>query len=418
MNNFRSVCIVYQKADAYPACFLKEYFKWIGLSYVDELYNAETGIFQDPEKCMFDIIVNINGVLPENEEKRLKEILPANFIELHISISDDLKEKLMILLTQILITFSDLAVGKRNLLTDLAEIYNKYHMVSALYEYTFVLLEKMPVEICERFCEKYLSALQDVTDVLNLYRKENSGCTLKEYALYAKYNCQKSINELLLIQGKAPRYNVEEFLDNCNEIYAFDEKMYKVDYLKAKVAEQDCRYNALPRFFLEYCIEQCPVDICRSFQYYTMGKWREKNKQPYEAAKAYRLSYHNYPSNIKALFKLAVEKKEMNNPELAMLFLQQIMDIWTDEDNIGFMPPREIEYAFKTRLMMSELADPQLRGSYIDQAKKYSEFIRRLLDQPEMAEPSCFIYRLYPEQDERNAICSAMLIRTDLRCFQ
>ena len=31
MNNLRSICFVYGKKDAYNACYLKEFFKWIGL---------------------------------------------------------------------------------------------------------------------------------------------------------------------------------------------------------------------------------------------------------------------------------------------------------------------------------------------------------------------------------------------------
>jgi hypothetical protein len=418
MEGFRSICIIYNKSDSYNAYYLKEFFKWIGLSYVECLYNPEKNIFQNPERCAFDIFININNAMPENKEIELASSIKTKFIELNIDNSiNNIK-----LLKQLLDTIEkQFLVGKScQLLKRIADIYEKYHLVSIFYEYTFILLEKMGIDEYDSVYNKINLALQEIEAILQncnteCYNGNNS--TFREYVLYAKYHCQRSINELSLMKGVALEFDVKEYLNNIGEIYEYDEKFFKVEFLKAKVAEQDCSYSPTARFFLEYCVERCPVDVCKSYHYYGLAKWKEKKRQHFEASEAYRLSYYYDQRNIKTIFKIAVEKIQMNNPELAILFLQQIIDIWKDDDDFEQMPLKEIECAYKARMLMADLKSPQFQSRYKELAQRYVQFIKSLKKCKNISDNS-FLKRMYSSSEQLEKICDAMLSRMDLRYME
>lgn len=417
MDGFRSICFVHQKDDAYETYYLKEYFKWIGFSYYDFLYRKDNIVSQHPEKAKFDIIVNINSVMPACEKDTIESTPDSKLVELSFKKSDTAFPILRMLLKKIIaIQRYDDNQSKR--LFDLADIYEDNNLAGEIGEYTSVLLEKMKENSYERAC----ACFSEVLDKLDLILKKSDGDfqggknTFVEYILYAKYNCQHHLNMLFQAQKKKLLYDVEEFLNGINEIYAFDEDFFKVEYLKAKVAQQDCLYNAYSTSFMTNCKERCPVEICRSYHYYAIAKWRENNNQPLEASKAYRLSYSNNPMNIKAIFKIAVEKMEMGDSELAIEFFEKIIDICDYQDEIGLMPPKEIEYAYKTRMLLSDLKDSQLKGGLVDSANKYLQFIRDLKDSQNV-QPEYFMARLYRTPERLEEICTAMLDRLDQRCM-
>ena len=62
MQNFRTVCIMNKKVDSFDAYYLREFFKWIGLSYFDYCYDGteENYILKNPENNNFDIFVLLN----------------------------------------------------------------------------------------------------------------------------------------------------------------------------------------------------------------------------------------------------------------------------------------------------------------------------------------------------------------------
>lgn len=416
MRGLRSICFIYRKENAYDACYLKEFFKWIGFSYLDCL-NVESGLLsKHPEKAMFDVIVNINSGMSEEDEMELAKTLSSHFIDLSVvgSMKDD-----QILDTLLRKIIDELSLNERSeLLLRLANIYEKHRLVSVLYEYSSVLLEKLGEEEYEDAYRRFEAALHNLETVLRENRmgdpKED---TFLEYVLYAKYFCQRNLNTLLRMQGRMLDYNVDEYMEKVNEIYSYDESFFKVEYLKAKAAQQDCQYNAFFAFFMERCIEQCPVDICRSYYYYSLAKWSETNRQHIEASKAYRLSYYNNPTNIKAIFKIAVENREIGKQELAVQFFEEIINIWRDQDEMGMMPPREIEYTYKVRMLISKAKDIHLKGNYIDSAEKYLQFIRKLKD-PKNVQEHYFIKRLYGTQERIEKMCNAMLGRLDQQCLK
>ena len=386
----------------------------ISLSYTDFLYNEGTNIFNAPAKCNFDIIVNMNSVMPEEREQGLSKVLSSKFISLEIVAGTQELKMLKELLEKVMEQFAH--NENCQLLLKLADIYDQCHMVNILYAYTFVLLEKMDKTADEGFnsrCHKALDAVENEIGNCQKSSCSSSGRCFIEYALFAKYECQRKINELCLLRGRSLEFDVEDYLENIDEIYEVDADFYKVEYLKARVAEQDSRYSVYAKFFLENCIKECKVDVCRSYHYYGLAKWKERNRQPYEAEQYYRLSWEKDPAYIKAVFKLAVENAKSGRRNLAENFLQNIIAMWTDQDDKGLMAPMEIEYAYKVRRWMYILEKDL---SWCTRAESFLEFVCSL-KKMENVKDYYFMKRMYSEQKELGRICDAMSNRINVKCI-
>lgn len=414
MDNLRTICFVYNKNKAYEACYLKCFFKWTGFVYENYLYGSKQNIFEKPQDCTFDIIVNIDHAMPGHEWQGLEGRTRARLVGLDTDGREDKR-----ILSDLVARIKGAYPGMEGFETmeELAEIYGRNRLVELLYFYTFVLLRKMEPFFAAAYGKKLRTALGEVEDCIKRHPDQ-----MVEYALFAKYYCQKLMNDIRLIQKTVPEFPVDPFLKSVNGIYGHDPGFLKAEYLKAKVAEQNCMYNSFARLFLEDSIALCPVDVCKSYFYYSLGKWKENHKEPYEAAKAYDRSFAHNQNNIRAIFKIAVEQKRTNELELEKKFLWKIIDVWTDEDPIGGIPPMEIEYAYKVRMLMSEIVDPQQKKWWEDAAGRYMRFLDRNChgDGPL---PGTFFEKLYhddrgghPAEEKVKAVCQAMRCRLSLKC--
>lgn len=417
MKGFRSICFIHDKKNSYTACYLKEYFKWIGLSFVDYVYNEENNIFDEPEDCKFDIIVNIDHAMPNLEIEKVEKAISPRFIELQTTEAESEGELLKKLLENITRQFLK---GERcKALIQLADIYNRNHLVEGLYEYTFVLLERLYDDMKELYYQKFENVYEEVLKILEKCDQKCENCQENrfiEYALYAKYNCQRCMNAILLLQKKIVRFEVEQYLDEVSEIYEYDSDYYNVEYLKAQVAQQDWQFKAFSKFYIIHCIERCQVNVCKSYHYYSLGKWKDKNMQFCEAEENYRLAYYHNKSNIKAIFKIAVEKNNMNEEELSKVFLNKILNLWSDEDNKDYIPLRDIEYAYKARMLLSDIEEKQFQDFDRNNAEKYSEYVQNIRMEDDNISGKSFIKRMYPEKAVRNSICDAMMQRVYFAC--
>lgn len=416
MENLRSICFVYAKNDSYDVCFVKEFFKWIGFSYAEQMNGSKTNIFETAENCNFDIIAVIDGAMPEMEVAGLKSRLPARIYSEKISRNTSTPE--IELLCELLsdITYDVNNDRISNIFKKMLNIYIENHMVDLLYGYTSILYQKMMSIFSEKACRRLENVLQQLDESVDFCQK-TSGI---EYALYAKYLCRGMVNECLHNQERMERYNIGDLLHEIDNIYTFDKEFYKAEYLKAIVADQSCMYNAQPRFLYENCIRRCKVNVCNSYFYYSLGKWNENNKRLVDALKAFRDSYRLDSNNIKAGFKLAIERKRAGENGMAKKYLQDIIDIWSDSVELGNMPLRDIEYAYKARMLFSLLVDSPFRAEWEQDARRFFDFVdpkQKIEDIPE----SFFIKRLYNDDGCIQAVLNAMRCRVEFlhekECF-
>ncbi len=280
-------------------------------------------------------------------------------------------------------------------------------MVDLLYDYTSILYQKMmsifPYNANQRL-ENVLGELDESIDF-----KETPGT---EYALYAKYLCQKMINDNLHDQECMERYKIGDLLNEIDNIYTFDKGFYKADYLKSIVANQSTMYNTQPRFLYENCIRRCNVNVCKSNFYYSLGKWNEKHKRPVEALKAFRDSYRLDPNNVKAIFKLAIERKRNKEYEYAKNFLQEILDTCPDFVELGNMPLQDIEFWYKSIMLFSLLIDSHFKGEWEEDAQKFLNFVDPKQNITEIPN-KYFIKRMYYDDEYIKAVLDAMRCRVD-----
>lgn len=404
MENFKSICIVHNREDTYKAFYLKEYFKWIGLSYVAVVNKPERNIFENEEYYQFDVIVNYNEAI--DQEQCIK--IEGKTEDTLITVSDNGKS------VATLLVFLLSEIGKRKfknslnfqaLLSDLAVVYTKEHMVDLLYEYTFILLPRLPEAISERLFERIDEIVDQVKVLVRNQMNQNKESGV-EYALYALFYSMKMMNEFQSIKGRPLIYDTEEYLEEVNKIYTFDEKFFKVETLKAKVAEFDNRFSAIPRIFLENAILDCPISICKSYHYYMLGKWKERNRQVFEASVAYQKSYFADKTNIKAIFKLAVEQKRLDDNRMAESYFKLIIEelelLFVDKEEMSL---REIEYLYKSYLLVADSCEKQFQSQYLNKAEECLRYIDSIIENPTRMD---FTLQLYQSVEVKIAIALAM----------
>ncbi len=415
MNRLRGICIVYDLKDSYTDCYFKEFFKWIGVSYAECLYDADMSVFTEPGRGKFDVIVAIGDTLIATEAEKIAEVSGAKLIHQDSNNQCSDHERLKSFLNELSAT--TLSNEASTLLKELADIYKEYKLVSYLYAYTQVLFQKMD-KVCSQNTYKILKhALSAVETFLNdrvsVYRNHKPNDFIANI-LYAKYNCQSIINEMLNIQNKSLEYNTEDYLNSINEIYDYDPDFFKVEFLKSKVAELDSMYWLYGKTYLESCIEECPIDLCKSFHYYGLAKWLERDEQLYASGKAYRIAYQKNPTNIKAIFKLAVDRLKKKENETAEILLKQIANMWDVSTRIKEISPRDLEYAYKVRMLLFEIDKTAIH--YAEESDQILKFIQESKE-GEMGDDNSFIEKLYPDKEFRREICDAMLQRLKAQCL-
>lgn len=408
VKNFRSICIVYNMEDTYRSFYIKEFFKWIGLSYVAVVNKPERNIFDNEEYYEFDIIVNYNQAINKDQCIKIQERTENALVSIDDKEEKEEKELLWELITGIVMNKLDGDKELTAILKELSEIYDKEHMIELLYEYTLILLPKLPESERNRIDEHCTRVADSVADYVKNHTEDLSG---REYALYALYYCEKQVNEVRWLERKDLLYDVEKFLEEVNEIYHYDKDYFKVETLKGRVAEFDSRFSASPKFLLENAIRECPIKMCKSYHHYAWGKWKERNHQLFEASVAYQRAYAADVKNYKAMFKLAVEQKNMNENLMAEKFFKDIIaelsDLFIYKEKMSL---RELEYLYKAYMLIAKVCEPQFCAGYYKNAEECMDYIRSLLNDLEQEN---FAVQMYPDPKLRKTIITAMISRLE-----
>lgn len=431
MEKFRSICYLQDGDNDYEVTYLKEFFKWIGFSYLELSENSQI-IRDNIEDCSFDIFVHL-----KRESVSVRERFPGCYqnrlIELEMAGHNE-NVLLDMMVEQIKkLPYLDFSEEEKEaydfIILELKKIYQKYFLVNVLFEYTSIVIEYMKgnalldsIRACGNRMERVLEEIELLIDKRKNTMSSNS--KFMEYLLYAKYSTQIYINRMLVKQKTVLRYRPDDFVKNVNEIYKYDQKMFKVEVLKARICEQDESYNGRARISYEVALDVCPIRVCKSFHYYNFGKWEALNNAPFDAYESYRNAYFCYNENIKAIFKIATHKMAIRENETAKYFLTQGVDLLKDPDQTMKMSPKDVEYAYKFRMLFTEIVSKPVAIGIEEEAKAYLDSIDdlRLTKRENMTDEqkNSFLARLYPDNEPNSAfkledMCFAILRRIECK---
>ena len=415
MKGFRNICFIHSQNDSYEVCYLKQFFKWIGFSYLTYTPGS-VGIGMDilrkPENQGFDIVVSLNQVA-QRKDPTIADVFGNKFLDLDVLNGQSEEE----LLEQLIDKIGGAVLGEysQNLLKQLANIYTTNRLVVGLYEYTIILMETVGESLFEKVRKSMQDAISQLEDLLGQVQQENgNGNSMIEYLLYAKFSCQRRINELWQIKRWMPEYPISKMLEDLEEIYQYDRGFYRVEFLKAKVAEQGLMYNVYAKSYYHKGINACEVELCRSYLFYQLGKWLDNNKQIYTSGQAYYRAYECNPTNIKAIFKLVVDAMQKKRKGLERQYLKLLIENWeATKEMKSNLPLMELEYAYKAYMLLDDLDRTSMQDKrYYSEAEEILKFTRELYLKEDK---NYFIRRLYEEEDIKG-ICTAIASRMDINC--
>ncbi len=370
-------------------------------------------ILRKPENQGFDVIVDLNQVA-QRKDSSIVSSFGGRFVTLDVAEGqreEDLLEQLIEEIKNIILKDYNIEA-----LYELAQIYINNQMVKVLYEYTVILMESMGDTFFSNVRQSVQEALRQVNTVLENMGKPDLAdrYSMMEYVLYAKYSCQRKINELYKMRKWVFEYPVPKMLEDLEEIYKYDKGFYRVEFLKAKVAEQSLMRNAYAKMFYHNAINECEVDLCRSYLFYQLGKWLDNNKQIYTAGQAFYRAFECNPVNMKAIFKLAVDARRKKAGNLERKYLGLLIEKWeSSEEHKGFLPLMELEYAYKTYMLLDELERRDMQDKrFYSKGKEVLAYTKNLGSE---AGENYFIKRLY-NKEEIKGISIAIACRMDIKC--
>lgn len=415
MRKLQGICLVYDINSTYLNCYFKEFFKWIGISYVGCFCRADVDSFVRSQKSQLDEVIDLGKVLSLSEKDRMSELLKQGTIR---NVLGDSGRPPIELLRNLLAKFENDYFGSRgkSLMDALLDIYDECGLVCFLYDYTLLLSQKLNGDGCQKVYKALTDALYRLDEIFDKYHTVCSGQDfhMLAHVLYAKYHCQKMIDELLFTQNKVLEFDTATYINEVNKIYDYDRDFLKAEYLKAGVVKLDSLYRPLGKTILNFCVKNSPADVCKSIYYYELAKWLETDNQPMEAEKMFQMSYKKNPTNVKAIFKLAVYKLNKAEIEPAKILLKRIAERWNLDEQEKQIPPRDLEYAYKANMLLAEI--DKMSVHYAETAERILGFIRLVRD-TESGEDKNIIEALYPDEHFRREICEAMLQRLDAKCL-
>lgn len=409
MDQFRTACIIHKTRDNYAALLIKEFFKWMGFSYIDYVsYNIIDDV-QLLKKEKFHVVVDINDTIPTVN----KEFI-ANSKYIQIECDEDTTEEVLFAS----LNFEKLFLEKDvRVLNELKDIFVRLHLGSVFYAYTTVLSTRFSNESIDVLIEIYhnaLISLKELQEMLNYTEEQDKeeAVPFIEYFLHAKFLTQRKLNELCILHKRTVEYDLEKFLEDIDIIYKYDENFTMVEYQKANGAKLSPLKKPLARFFYERCIEKCESDICTTHYYYDLGKIFEQKDLLVRAENMFELSYKKNSANIKAIFKMGVFHKKYNRLEYARAYFKEIIKIWTDIDNRKYIPLMELEYVCKGYKNIAQIEIPGMKEIFYNMAQSVKEYI--YMDEKDK-EANVFIKRLYsPINIELDEVRSAMDYRVGI----
>ncbi len=411
MEGFRNICFIHTDEDSYQACYFKQFFKWIGFSYfsyVPGSMGVKCDILKKPENRGFDIVVSINQAA-EQADREIAGLFAGQFISFVLPQGADKNTNINLLIEKVQEKVPKSA--ENGVISELLKIYKKNDMAEILYEYTNVLIKQADETLYTAVYEKYDKILKEL-DILG--DKIDAAKGMMEYFLYAKYSCQRKMNELYDLKSWIFKYDPAQMIGQMDEIYRYDPGFYRVEYLKAKTAELDLMERVRAKQFFYNCIQKSTIEVCKSYLHYQLGKWQDAGRQIYEAEKSYECAYKCNPADIKAVFKMAVYAKKIRDKQTEIKYLQLLINRWEERCHKRHrVPLMDLEYAYKAYMLMDDASRTSIvDNKYYLVAMDILEFVKNLEKE---ADDTYFVKNLYGS-DTMKHICRGIACRMDISC--
>lgn len=426
MKGFRTICFIHSPAHSYEVCYLKQFFKWIGFSYLTYTPSSAgigMDILKKPENQGFDIVVSLNQEA-QRTDASIVDIFNHRFIDLNTEEYQTVEELLKALIEEI---YKTILSGHNYdntkwILEGLANIYIQNQLVKILYEYTIILMKDIGKSFFMEMCNSTQKAISQLEGLWQ--QAETNGMYMGEYLLFARLSCQRRLNELWRMRRWMPEYPVPQMLEELDGIYQYDKDFYRVEFLKAKVAEQDIMHSVYAKGYYHKAIETCDIELCKSYLFYQLGKWLDSNEQIYTSGQAYYRAYECNPTNIKAIFKLVVDAKRKKAKDLERKYIQLLVRNWEAmREYQVVLPLMDLEYAYKAYMLLDDLDRTNMQDMrFYSEAKEILDFTKNLYQK---ADEGYFVSRLYGLDGTGGTydadkvikrVCIAIASRMDINC--
>lgn len=363
-------------------------------------------ILKKKENQSFDLVVSLNQAAQQRDPE-IAQMFGERFIDLRFQEEEPAKEILERLMEKVYEVVPD---SRSHVMNHLLFIYNQHDMAAVLYEHTCVLLKGSGENLFQYLLERY----EDILRALESVKLDTSG-HMAEYFLFSRYSCQRNLNGLYYLKKWVYKYPVRGLIQNIHGIYQFDREFFRVEYLKAKVAEQNVMDRVFAKEYFGRCIKNSTIEVCKSYLYYHLARWYERGKQMDEALRSYKKAYKNNPASVKAVFKLAVCADIRNDTQSEKKYLKLLIDDWKQyKSNRNKMPLMDLEYAYKSNMLMDDITRVKMEDTvYYEEAQKILDFTRNLTKE---SDESYFIRRLYND-DVLKYIYKSIAGRMDISCL-
>lgn len=371
------LCIIHSMNNYATANYFKEFFKWVGLSFFDFVYNEnneEMNLKLDSSNH-FDFMVCVDD--KENKWKvkygeiaSLKVDIPDNF-DLRQSIKNPNVENSLDEVWKRMFSIFKEGDSYAKTFDALFKIYVKNNIFHKLINNNY----QLSIDYQEKYeVGKFLNELNEeneqwkkTVDDLTKFREDFGDRLGIEHVIYTKVYSQRKVSEISGILGEKMLYSTQELLDSLNSIYKINPYFYMAESLKAKVVAMNMEDLVFSVIYMKNCTELCPSDACNSFHYYRLGKFFEKFNRPQMSKTAYEISYKKNPLNFRALFKVVVADINFRDYEAARSHIQQLLKILqienTEESNykqkLKLLPPIELEYVCKCYILLTRVLQLQ-----------------------------------------------------------
>lgn len=425
LQGLEEVCIISASKDYAQGLYFKEFMKWIGLSYFHYTFNEVNEKLNrqfEEKNNQFDFIVYINdqdAVWKRRFGQLAKKNISIQMESLWIYDSESkraqINKKYLLELWTQLFEESDQSKPEfalvKNILEILSNIYCKYDLMRKLLNNKnslFMSTSEMntsPVYVKEM--ENHLEQWKVVINNLQTLRMGNllSYNSGMEYVEYATGYCYRKVNELCDLMGKRRFYETSYILKGAETVYAYIDRFYMIESLKAKIASMDSEYKELAIPYIRNCTIACKVDACSSFHFYRLGKQHELNDRREQADKIYRISYQKNPLNFRALFKLAVDrinKKDFTGAKQYLSGIMSILQLIPDDhyyEHLYQLPCLELEYVCKCYILLGNIELYEY-----DSPVSAKFFYDKALEVHNSIEKNAFLVEMYPDIEERKFV--------------
>lgn len=416
MDKINEICIVYSIDNYTEELYLKEFMKWIGISYFAYCYHEEfdeLNTLLDKKNNKFDVIVYLNDK-DARWRRRYQHLAKAN---IDVQLSDiwagsngmktlQLEREVLKKMWEEILGLLDPENSFNNIIGELIDVFCEKNVLWRILrnEYPSAMLKnyRCRKEDVKSYIEEWNQIIEHLQSLKRTNRELycNRGMENLDYAI--KYSMRKKCEVKELI-NECESSEIEDIINSVNDIYAYNNKFYMGECLKGKIAMANMGQRIYAPFYFMNCVKACEVDACASVHYYRLGKAYELVGHKRTAYQIFKKSYELNQLNFRALFKVAVDAIYNENYVLAKRCLFQVLRILhldreSDQYKLNMLklPMLELEYACKCYILLGMIEEDNY-GNYMNAEFYYEEANRIRLS----VTKNRYINKMYPHDCEQ-----------------